>query len=124
GDLKPGDLETSRASLAAVSGLRVMGFRRARMAATDPAAVARAGYLYNASENPTWIPGRYNRFFAARRARIERTAAGDLVHIPASVTPLIRIPLFWLAFKNLPVGVFRGATRWVLAGDPAMNTYF
>jgi len=124
GDLEPGHLAESRRVLEDIARTSVRGFRRARMADTDPAEIARAGYAYNASENPIWLPGRYNHFFSARRARVERTDAGDLVQIPASATPLIRLPLFWLAFKNLPMGVIRAASAWVLAADGALNTYF
>lgn len=124
GDLLPGHLEESKRVLERVTGREVRGFRRARMADTDPAAIARAGFAYNASENPIWLPGRYNHFFLPRRARVERTHAGDLVQIPASATPLVRLPLFWLAFKNLPAWAIRGASRWVLAADGVLNTYF
>jgi peptidoglycan/xylan/chitin deacetylase (PgdA/CDA1 family) len=124
GELGPGDLERSRAVLEEIAGVPVRGFRRARMAPTDPVGVARAGYVYDASENPIWMPGRYNRFFAPRRARAVRTPAGTVAVIPASATPLVRVPLFWLAFKNLPGPVIRAATRWCLRADGQMNTYF
>jgi len=124
GDLEPGHLEQSRLTLENIAKTPVRGFRRARMAPTDAADIARAGYTYNASENPIWLPGRYNHFFKPRRARIEQTAAGPLVQIPASATPLIRLPLFWLAFKNLPMSVIKAASDFVLITDGALNTYF
>jgi peptidoglycan/xylan/chitin deacetylase (PgdA/CDA1 family) len=124
GDLEPGHLELSRNTLAEISGREIAGFRRARMAHTDAHDLAAAGYRYNASENPIWLPGRYNHFFDPRTARVERTQAGTLVQIPASATPLLRVPLFWLAFKNLPMPLFRTATRRVLNADGSMNTYF
>ncbi len=127
GDLKPGHLELSRKTLEEIGGKPVTGFRRARMAPTDAGQIAAAGYRYNASENPIWLPGRYNHFFSPRRARVERTAGGGggaLVQIPASATPLVRVPLFWLAFKNLPMPVIRMASRWALAADGSLNTYF
>jgi peptidoglycan/xylan/chitin deacetylase (PgdA/CDA1 family) len=54
---EPGDLAASRAVLERVCGQSVVGFRRAKMAATDLRLVAQAGYLYDASENPIWLPG-------------------------------------------------------------------
>jgi peptidoglycan/xylan/chitin deacetylase (PgdA/CDA1 family) len=124
GDLEPGHLELSRKTLEDISGRPVVGFRRARMAETDPAAIAAAGYLYNASENPIWLPGRYNHFFSPRKPRLVQTSAGKLVQIPASATPVLRIPLFWLAFKNLPIRLIWPATSRVLKADRSMNTYF
>lgn len=124
GDLAEGDLERSRTTLEEVAGVAVRGFRRARMAETDAEAVSAAGYVYNASENPVWLPGRYNNFMKPRRARVVGTRRGKLVQIPASATPLVRMPLFWLAFKNLPEWTVRLGTRWALRADGQVNTYF
>lgn len=123
GPLEPGDLERSREALQEITGCQVKGFRRARLAPTDPEAITRAGYSYNAGENPIWLPGRYNNFFKRRRPYVVQTNAGPLVQIPASASPLIRIPLFWIAFKNLPVPIVRLASRWCLHADGALNTY-
>lgn len=124
GDLEEGHLKKSRDVLQEVTGERVRGFRRARMAETDTYAVAAAGYTYNASENPIWLPGRYNHFFRPRKPYVVGTSSGRLVQIPASATPLVRVPLFWLAFKNMPEWATRLATRWTLAADNSLNTYF
>jgi peptidoglycan/xylan/chitin deacetylase (PgdA/CDA1 family) len=107
------DPERSRRTLEEISGVRVRGFRRARFAATDPMLIRGAGYDYDSSINPIWMPGRYNRLRSPRRAH----ALGDLVEIPVSATPLVRFPLFWLAFKNSPGWMIRVATRWALAAD-------
>jgi peptidoglycan/xylan/chitin deacetylase (PgdA/CDA1 family) len=124
GDLEKGHLEESRKVLGEVTGASIRGFRRARMADTDTYAVAAAGDSYNASENPIWLPGRYNHFFRPRRPYVVQTSSGPLVQIPASATPLVRVPLFWLAFKNMPPAMMRLASQWVLASDGALNTYF
>ena len=117
---EPGDLAASRQALERISGQSVVGFRRARMAATDLKLVAQAGYRYDASENPIWLPGRYNNFFKARTAHLIE----GVVAIPASATPLVRLPLFWLSFKNLPLPLIRAATRWTLAADGYVSLYF
>jgi peptidoglycan/xylan/chitin deacetylase (PgdA/CDA1 family) len=124
GELEQGHLEESRKVLGEVTGAKVRGFRRARMADTDTYAVAAAGYTYNASENPIWLPGRYNHFFRPRRPYVVKTSSGPLVQIPASATPLVRVPLFWLAFKNMPTALTRLASKWVLKSDGSLNTYF
>lgn len=124
GDLEEGHLKQSRQVLQDITGERVRGFRRARMAETDTYAVAAAGYKYNASENPIWLPGRYNHFFRPRKPYVVGTSSGPLVQIPASATPLVRVPLFWLAFKNMPEWATRMASTWVLRSDNALNTYF
>jgi peptidoglycan/xylan/chitin deacetylase (PgdA/CDA1 family) len=118
------DLAASKQSLEDQLGIRITGFRAARMAMLPPVDVARAGYTYNASENPIWLPGRYCHIFKPRRPYVLEPLPGrHLVHIPASATPLIRIPLFWLALKNFPEPLLRFAARWTLSADRVLNTY-
>jgi peptidoglycan/xylan/chitin deacetylase (PgdA/CDA1 family) len=110
----------SRLVLQEIGGTRVTGFRMARMAPVDVREIREAGYVYNASENPIWLPGRYNKFFSPRRPYL----SNGVVQIPAGTSPLIRWPLFWLAFKNSPVGLSKLATAWALASDGDTNLYF
>lgn len=70
-------------------------------------------------QNPIWLPGRYNKFFAPRRPYVR----DGLVQIPAGTSPLIRWPLFWLAL-NAPLGISKLATTWALASDGDTNLYF
>lgn len=107
------DLKRSREILQQIAGAPVRGFRRPRFAPTDAGAIARAGYTYDSSIHPIWMPGRYNGWRWPRRA----FARGDVVEIPVSATPLVRFPLFWLSFKNVPQWMTRVATRWVLGSD-------
>lgn len=114
------DLGRSREELERISGTPVIGFRMPRMAPVDKGEVLAAGYRYNASENPVWLPGRYNNFF---RPRLPYLTDG-LLNIPASATPIVRFPLFWLSFKNFPGWLYRAGCARVLSSDGALNTYF
>jgi glycosyltransferase involved in cell wall biosynthesis len=107
------DLLRSREALERISGQPVRGFRRPRFAPTDLKAIESAGYSYDSSINPIWLPGRYNGWKHPRRA----FRAGSLTRIPLSATPLLRLPLFWLAFKNLPMRLIRATTRACLRSD-------
>lgn len=121
----PADLALSREALERIGGVPVTGFRRARMGRTDAAELCAAGYRYDSSENPIWLPGRYNRFFSPRRAYVDRApSGGSVLRVPTAATPLVRWPLFWLAFKNAPMWVTRLATRWVLRADGYAALYF
>lgn len=62
----PEDLKASRLWLEQLSGNPVHGYRMARMMKVDEDAMADAGYLYESSLNPTFIPGRYNNFAKPR----------------------------------------------------------
>lgn len=110
----------SREVLESVSGTDVVGFRMPRMAPVSPALLREAGYTYDSSVNPIWLPGRYSRFLEKRRAH----TIDELFRIPLSATPLIRWPLFWLAFKNQPRWATRLTTRAVLKSDGYAALYF
>jgi hypothetical protein len=114
------DLKRSRETLEVISHTPVRGYRMARLQPVDDGAIAAAGYTYNSSMNPTYLPGRYNHFFESRTPFY----SGSLLNIPVSVTPLIRFPLFWLSFKNLPLGLIRWLTGFTLRCDRQVNLYF
>jgi peptidoglycan/xylan/chitin deacetylase (PgdA/CDA1 family) len=114
------DLAKSRQTLEAISGQTVMGFRRARLAETDRRAIAAAGYRYNSSENPIWLPGRYNHFRDARTAYL----TDELLNVPISASPLLRVPLFWLVFKNFPMWLIKATSRRTLGADGYLNIFF
>jgi len=51
----------------------------------DDADIEKAGYEYNSSMNPTYIPGRYNNLSKPRTAYY----TNKLLNLPISVTPLL-----------------------------------
>lgn len=110
----------SKEVLAGISGQAVNGFRMPRLAAVDKSLIRQAGYTYDASLNPTWLPGRYN-YLRQPRTLFRRD---DLWVMPASVTPVLRIPLFWLAFKNLPLSFIKQCSLRVLQKDNYISLYF
>ncbi|MEK6703876.1 MAG: polysaccharide deacetylase family protein [Planctomycetota bacterium] len=116
----PTDYLRSREALEAIVHKPVVGFRMPRMAAVDEPALAAAGFRYHSSTHPTWLPGRYNNLRMPRGY----STSGPLVSIPASVTPLIRFPLFWLSFKNFPQPIYRHAVGRVLRTDRYAVFYF
>lgn len=113
-------LRRSREVLEEVSGQKVRGYRSARFAPVSRQAVTDAGYAYNSSENPIWLPGRYNGW---KRPRGIYHEAG-IPQVPLSASPLVRFPLFWLAFKNLPWPVFRFFAEWTLRSDGYLHLLF
>jgi len=82
--------------------------------------ISEAGYLYDSSINPTWIPGRYDNRSVSRTVFMDN----DLTRLPVSVTPFFRIPLFWLAFKNMPYSLFLRLARQTLRRDRYISLYF
>lgn len=120
GRYEPADLARSKQVLEEVSGKPVLGFRRARMMPVEERDLRQAGYLYNSSMHPTWLPGRYNHL---RKPRVPHLREG-ILNIPPSVSPRLRLPLFWLAFKNYPELLFRRLSEDVLRDNGLLHLYF
>jgi peptidoglycan/xylan/chitin deacetylase (PgdA/CDA1 family) len=119
-DFKDEHLLQSRLVLEEISGKKVTGLRMPRMRKVEMNAVIKAGYLYDSSINPTYIPGRYNNF------HLPRTVYSDenMIRIPASVSPTVRMPLFWLGFKNYPYWLFLKLCTQTLKKDGYLCLYF
>jgi hypothetical protein len=114
------DLTRSRATLEKIGHTKVLGYRSPFFGPVSASALREAGYLYDSSQHPTWIPGRYNCWNAPRRPHLDN----GLVRMPVSVSPVIRVPLFWLAFKNYPAWLYGRLSRWTLAHDGMLALVF
>ncbi|WP_264521911.1 polysaccharide deacetylase family protein [Flavobacterium sp. N1994] len=119
-DFKVEHLKLSREKLEELTGQEVHGFRMPRMQPVDEIEIFNAGYQYNSSLNPTYIPGRYNNFKKPRTFFKEK----GVLQIPASVSPIIRFPLFWLSFHNLPLSIYEFLCKQTLKKDGYLNLYF
>lgn len=101
-------------------GFLVKGFRMPRMMPVDAQQLMKAGYRYDSSLNPIYLPRRYNNFF--RKRSLHKT--GDLWELPASATPLLRIPLFWLSFHHFPLWFYKLACRAAMYPHGYVVIYF
>jgi hypothetical protein len=116
------DLFASRTELENITGKRVYGFRMPKFKKTEFSLIKEAGYIYDSSVNPTCIPGRYNYFF--NRKTLYHDSRSSVIEIPLSVTPIIRFPLFWLSFKNLPPVVYLNLCKEVLFTESYLHIVF
>lgn len=114
------DLLNSRLVLQNISGQEINGLRMPRFKKIDTSWVSDAGYNYDSSINPTYIPGRYNNLKISRTIYKEN----DFFRFPVSVTPNFRIPLFWMLFKNIPYKVYKKLALETLKKDGYLSLYF
>ena len=114
------DFAESKRIVEEVTGQQVYGYRQPRMFPVVESEIKRVGYRYNSSLNPAFIPGRYMHLTAPRTWFVK----DGVLQIPASVTPWIRFPLFWLALHNLPQWLYHWMVRRVLRHDGYFVTYF
>ncbi len=110
----------SKNKLEEICGKPVTGLRMPRMRKVSMKEVINAGYRYDSSVNPTWLPGRYNNLHLSRTLYTDE----GMLRVPASVSPVFRIPLFWLSFKNLPYTLFRYLALRTLQKDGYLCLYF
>ncbi|MBC7557647.1 MAG: polysaccharide deacetylase family protein [Chryseobacterium sp.] len=114
------DLKNSRLELNKLFNTEVNGLRMPRLAPVAVNEVLKAGYSYNSSINPTYLPGRYDNREISRTYFKEK----NLLQIPASVSTYFRIPLFWLSFHNFPLNVYKLLSKIALKKDGYLNLYF
>lgn len=119
-DFKNEHLLQSRLALEELSGTKVTGYRMARMMPVDETEIQKAGYRYNSSINPIWLPGRYNNRHISRTWFMQ----SGVMQLPASVSPISRFPLFWLSFHNLPLWFYIHLARKTYEKDGYLNIYF
>lgn len=110
----------SKKILEKLGNVQVNGYRMARMMPVPEEEVYKAGYIYNSSINPTFLPGRYNKLNEPRTYFVRE----GVLQLPASVTPLLRFPLFWISFHNLPLSLYSFLANRVLKKDGYLNVYF
>lgn len=114
------DVRESKHKLEEISGKAITGFRMPRMKEVDHRVIANAAYKYDSSLNPVYLPGRYNNL---GKPRLLHNECNHWV-IPASSTPLFRIPLFWLSFHHFPLSVYQYLLKKTLEYDGYVLLYF
>ena len=92
----------------------------ARLAKVGKQDILDAGYEYESSLNPVWLPGRYSNFTAPLKPF--REACG-LWQMPVSALPVVRFPLFWLSFKNLPLPLYLPMAKTAMSATGFFNMY-
>jgi peptidoglycan/xylan/chitin deacetylase (PgdA/CDA1 family) len=112
----------SKIILEATSGKQVKAFRMPLLQKIDYDKLIQAGYEYDSSINPTFIPGRYNHFMVSRTPY--KVANTEITEFPLSVSPVIRFPLFWISFKNLPLFLYRFLCYSAIRQDQFLHLYF
>lgn len=117
---KKTDLIHSKILLQNITGQSINGFRMPRMKSIDINWLKDAGYLYDASINPIYMPFRYNNLKLPRKIYYDN----DLLRVPCSVSPNLRIPLFWLSFKNIPYALYKALALQTLKKDGYLSLYF
>ena len=121
-DFKVTDPFDSKVEIERITGKKVYGFRMPHFKEIDRSLIKAAGYSYDSSINPTLIPGRYSNLLAQRK--IYYDIRSNLIEIPVSVSPIIRFPLFWASFKNIPLPIYLYLCKRSILKDSYLHLYF
>lgn len=113
-------LKRAREIVEAASGQEAIGMRTPRLRHCLAFAVRDAGFSYDASPHPTWIPGRY---FGLHYRRSPWHKDG-ITKIPISVLPGLRMPVSWMWFQFAGPRLGLLGARLALLGAPYLHLYF
>jgi len=114
------DAAESKKILEKVIGDKVFGYRQPRMFKIDYKDLLDAGYKYDSSVNPAWVPGRYNHRDVPRKVFVRE----GVVEVPVSVATKMRVPLFWLSLHLFPISVYLAGAKESLKKTGYFATYF
>jgi peptidoglycan/xylan/chitin deacetylase (PgdA/CDA1 family) len=113
-------LAAARRAVEEAAGGPVYGIRTPHLLPCPAAPLLAAGFSYDASAHPTWVPGRYN---GLRWPRVPWLEDG-LLRIPISVLPAIRMPVSFLWYRAAGPRLGPLAARLAAAGSPYLHLYF
>jgi Polysaccharide deacetylase len=113
-------LREAREIVAAASGQPADGIRTPHLLPCPANRLRAAGFRYDASTHPTWVPGRYNHF----RARRLPWRDDGLLRLPISVVPVVRWPVSFVWYRTAGAALGRWAAHLAASGTPYLQLYF
>jgi peptidoglycan/xylan/chitin deacetylase (PgdA/CDA1 family) len=113
-------LRRARGLIETAIGAPALGLRTPRLRPCPAAIVRRAGFVYDASPHPTWVPGRYNGL------RLPRSPWMDdgVLCLPISVLPAVRLPVSWLFCRAAGPRLGTALAHLAARGMPYLHLYF
>jgi peptidoglycan/xylan/chitin deacetylase (PgdA/CDA1 family) len=113
-------LRRAREILESTTGKRISGVRLPRLRLCPASVIRDAGFEYDATPHPTWIPGRYCGLRWPRRP----WRADGIVRVPITVLPGVRLPLSWCWYRTLGPALGAPMIRAAALRAPYVHLYF
>jgi len=113
-------LEQSKNKLEKEFKVKIKGFRAPQMQHPPYIIIKKAGFLYDSSLHPTFLPGYYNNFFKKRHFHTK----DKIIISPVSVTPLLRFPISWIWFRNFGLNYEKICSKLCFINTSYINLYF
>lgn len=99
---------------------KIYGFKNHKLVLLPSDIIRKAGFAYDNSCHPTYVPGRYCNFLKSRKINFK----DDIINVPISVTPILRLPFSWIWFRNLGLNYAKFCTSWAFLAGDYVNIYF
>lgn len=113
-------LRAARRLVERASGSDAVGVRTPRLRVCQAAVLRDAGFTYDASPHPTWVPGRYNGLRWPRSPWNEN----GVLRVPISVLPGMRLPVAWVWYRLAGRRVGWLVAAAAARGAPYLQLYF
>jgi len=94
--------------------IKINGFRAPEMRPPSYSILKKLGFKYDSSRHPTIVTFLYSR-------KIKKE---DIIVVPVSVTPIIKLPFSWIWFRNMGNFYNKICTRLSLINNNFINIYF
>lgn len=125
--------------------VKISGFRGPQMRRPSYSLLKKLGISYDSSLHPTFVPlagallqklkglisskpslkttylTSYTKNFLGKRNIFRKDG---VIIVPLSVSPVVRMPMFWIAFRNLPLSYTKACAKSSLIGTGFLNMYF
>jgi peptidoglycan/xylan/chitin deacetylase (PgdA/CDA1 family)/SAM-dependent methyltransferase len=121
-------LKKAKDSMEKIFKTKIYGYRGSQFRRPSYSLLKKIGLEYDSSSHPTFVTAlhpKYGRkqfkdFFSTRKIH----EANNLVVIPVSVTPLVRLPLSWIWFRNMWLIYTKIVVSLSFLGKDFLNIYF
>ena len=113
------ELRKAKMGIEKITGKKVNGFRSPQMKILNEKILNNIGIKYDSSLHPTFIPGNFQMF---KTRSIHKR--GNVIEIPVSVTPILRLPFSWVWFRNAGLLYTKICTKLNLIDKDYVNIYF
>jgi len=118
------DVKKAKETLERISGTKVVGFRspQAQYSQKLLEVLDQAGFVYDSSLHPAYLPGYYNHRHLPLNIHKPSTLA--ITEIPVAVMPRSRLPIVWMFMRNLGVWYTQLGVNALVKKNINPNLYF
>ncbi len=118
------DVQKAKEVLEGISGQPVKGFRapQAQYSQHLLQVLEEAGYDYDSSLHPAYLPGYYNH--RRQRLQMHMPPGRKIIEVPVAVMPRSRLPIVWMFMRNLGTWWTQRGVEALLRRGISPNLYF